>query len=162
MRLRSVSAWTMLVMAALSTSAGAQTPADEFVRQLDTFPGLEPKAAELIRKTWADCDDCDGEEFLTQGLTVLSPTFREGLDAYDSDRYDQAASIMGQLGGEANGFLAVNAGAYQVKSLVQQERLLEALVRVEALLSRSDDLARLSYFDAEIHFLHGYCLAALA
>lgn len=147
-----------LVIASLSPAVRAQSPADEFVEHLDTFPGLEPKAAELIRTAWADCDGCDGEEFLTQGLTVLSPTFREGLDAYDADRYDQAASITKKLSGDANAFISVNAAAYQVKALVQEERLLEALTHIEALLSRSDDLARVSYFEAEMHFLHGYCL----
>ncbi len=158
MKLCSLSMRTFVVGAVLVSAAVAQEPADEFVRKLDSFPGLEPKAAELIRSTWAECDGCDGEEFLTQGLAVLSPTFRDGLDAYDADRYEQAAAIMGSLSGEANHFLSVNAASYEIKSLVQLERLLETLHRIEAYLERFEDPFGHSYLDGEVHFLHGYCL----
>jgi len=149
---------TFVVGAVVVSTAVAQEPADEFVRKLDSFPGLEPKAAELIRTTWAECDGCDGEEFLTQGLAILSPTFRDGLDAYDADRYEQAAAIMGKLSGEANQFLSVNAVSYEIKSLVQLERLLEALHRIEDYLERFDNPSGYSYLDGEVRFLHGYCL----
>ncbi len=134
------------------------TPADAFVERLDDFPALTPKASELIKRTWADCDDCDGEEFLTQGLTVLSQTFREGLDAYDDDRYEQAAKIMGGLASDDNVFLSINAAAYEIKALVQGERLVEALARTQKLLTRADELVQFSYFDAEVHFLLGFNL----
>lgn len=158
MKLRSLARWTFAVGAALVSAAAAQDPADTFVERLDSFPGLEPKAAGLIRATWAECDGCDGEEFLTQGLAVLSPAFRDGLDAYDADRYLQAAAIMGKLSGDPNQFLSVNASAYEVKSLVQSERLLEALHRIEAYFERFENPSGHTYLDGEIHFLHGYCL----
>jgi len=160
MKIRKLTAQMFVVGVAWTSVAVAQTPADEFVKQLDTFPGLEARAAELIRQTWADCDDCDGEEFLTQGLAVLSPAFRDGLDAYDADRYDQAATIMGKLSDDENRFVAVNAAAYEIKSMVQSARLLEALSRVEAYLTRFDHPGRYSYLDGEVHFLHGYCLVS--
>ncbi len=148
------------VLVAVPDTATAQTPADEFVKRLGDFSELSPKATELIRTTWSTCDDCDGAEFLTQGLAVLSPTFRDGLDAYDDDRYAQAATIMHGLSSDDNVFLSINASAYEIKALVQGERVVEALARTKALLKRSDELARYSYFDAEMHFLHGFGLLA--
>jgi len=151
---------TCVMVAALASAAAAQDPAGEFVKSLDSFKGLEPKAAELIRKTWSECDGCDGEEFLTQGLAVLSVPFRDGLDAYDADRYDQAAAAMNKLSNDPNLFLAVNATAYEVKSLVQLQRLVEALARVEWYLEYFEHPSQFSYLDGEMHFLHGYCLLA--
>lgn len=145
--------------AALATApVTAQSPADEFVSRLSEFPGLTEGASALIQKTWFECEDCDGDEFLTQGLTVLSPAFREGLDAFDDDRYQQTATIMGRLVADANPFVSINASVYEIKALVQSERLVETLDRTQALLKRADDLARYSYHSAEIHFLLGFAL----
>jgi len=143
-----------------AAAAMAQTPADEFVRHVESAEDVEPKAAKLIEQTWAECEDCDGEEFLTQGLTVLYPEFRNGLDAYDADRYAQAATILEALRDEEGPFLALNAAAYEVKALVQGERLVEALDRITRLLERHDELSRFSYLAPEIEFLHGYCLVS--
>ena len=51
-------------------------------------------AAALIRSAWDECGaDCDREELLIQGLTLISTRFRDGLDAYDGDEYGKAAEM---------------------------------------------------------------------
>ncbi len=139
------------------TVTRAQSPADRFVAGLESDAGLSAEARELIRTTWEQCDDCDGEEFLTQGLAVLSPQFRQGLDAYDADDYGQCAAIMRGLRSDSRLFIATNAAAYEIKSLVQMDRLLEASRRIDE-LSGDGKVATYSYFSAEIDFLRGYCL----
>jgi len=168
--------------------AGADTPADRFVASLDaqqlSLDGdtkIPAEALDLIRSTWAKCDGCDGEEFMTQGLAVLSPVFREGLDAYDADDYERCAMTMRKLQSVSNPFISTNAAAYEIKALVAMERLVQAGQRIEALRgnggvdgresARAPDksgphsahgslgrLATYSYFAPEIDFLHGFCL----
>ncbi len=139
--------------------AAAESPADRFVQNLDSMAAIPVDAREMIRKTWSDCIDCDGEEFLTQGLTVISKKFRDGLDAYDSDDYAKCAILMRASRKDANPFVAAHATAYEIKTHVQMEKLLEALTLMEDLKEEDRTaIARYSYFDAEIDFLYGFCL----
>jgi len=139
-----------------------QSPVDRFIAGLDADPAIPADAVRLIRETWAKCQDCDGDEFLTQGLALLSPKFRDGLDAYDAGRNEQCAGIMGALRQDPNAFVAMHAAAYEIKALVAMGRLLEAGERIEQLLGdKPEGLSRVgkySYLAPEIAFLQGYCL----
>jgi hypothetical protein len=145
-------------------AASAQDPVDRFLLSLGGDSPLPADATALIRRTWKDCRDCDANEFLTQGLALSSPRFREGLDAYDAELYAQCAEVMGALRSVKSPFIALNAAAYEIKSLVAMDRLLEAGRRIEQLLSRGDGAgdpaATHTYFAAEMAFLRGYCLLA--
>lgn len=139
-------------------------PVDRFLASLDADSALPADATDLIRKTWAECRNCDADEFLTQGLALLSPKLRQGLDAYDAERYGQCAGIMDELRSDANPFVAVHAAAYEIKALVAMDRLLEAGQLIEEILARpaggEDRTATYSYLAPEISFLHGFCLLA--
>ncbi len=151
-----------VLIAACTGAAVGQTPVDRFMELLDADPAIPADATTMIREAWSRCHDCDGDEFLTQGLALLSPGFRDGLDAYDADRYEQAASIMSKLRKDSNPFVAAHSAAYEIKSLVAMDRLLEAGERIEDLLEREPGdlsiIADYSYLAPEIAFLHGYCL----
>lgn len=144
--------------------ANAQSPVDEFLKGLDNFKQLPAEGRALIQKTWAACEDCDGSEFLTHGLAVLSPPFRGALDLYESEQYEACALAMGALRGDANPFLAVNAAVHEIKALVAVERLLEVGSRIDDLLTdgpvSTGRVATHSYFAPEIAFLRGFALLA--
>ena len=134
---------------------------DRFVASLGSNAGAPATAAELIRTRWSKCDDCDGEEFLTQGLAVLSREFREGLDAYDADDYAGCARRMAALVSSTSPFISTNAAAYEIKSLIALDQMLEAAQRIEQLTAGGGKrLAAHSYFSSEMMFLEGYCLLA--
>lgn len=158
-----VSSFVAVIMVGVcaGTVAG-QSPVDRFIAGLDANPAIPADAVKLIRETWAKCQDCDGDEFLTQGLALLSPKFRDGLDAYDAGRNEQCADIMGALRQDPNAFVAVHAAAYEIKALVAMDRLLEAGERIEHLLGDKPEglshVGTYSYLAPEIAFLHGYCL----
>jgi hypothetical protein len=136
-------------------------PVERFLSGLDADASIPADARELIHTAWADCKDCDGEEFLTQGLAMVSERFRTGLDAYDVDQYETCASIMGELRNDRSLSVAVNAAAYEIKSLVALDRFPEAASRIDELKARGDNVvAAYSYLAAEIDFLTGYCLLA--
>ncbi len=145
-----------------TATAYAETPVDRFLAHLDGQSDVPVEATELIRRTWADCQDCDGEEFLTQGLAVLSPPLRRGLDAYEAGKNDDCAAIMAELRTNDDPFVAMHAAAYEIKALVAADRPLEAGGRIEALTGErpvhETDVATYSYFAPEIAFLRGYTL----
>ncbi len=159
--LRTVRFWALLIAGVGHAAACAQTPVERFLTHLDTEKDLPTEAVQLIRQTWSECHDCDAEEFLTQGLALLSPRFRSGLDAYDAQRYTECAGIMAELRADANPFVAANAAAYEIKALVADEQLLEAGRRLETLLAEhADRVTDYTYFAPELAFLRGYCLLA--
>ena len=145
----------------------ADSPADRFIAGLDGNTSIPADARELIRSSWANCKDCNGNEFLTQGLAVVSPKFREGLDAYDAEEYADCAYIMRDLQADRNPFVATHAAVYEIKALVALERFVEAGERIQSVLygtaepgSATLDIPIYSYFEPEIAFLRGFCLLA--
>lgn len=156
-----------------SGAAVASTPVDRFLAVLDKRADLSTEQRNLIRETWSRCENCDPAEFLTQGLTLLSTAFRAGLDAYDSEAYDQCAAVMHELVGNDDAFLSTHAAVYEVKSLVAAERFAEAAARLAAIPStmrsgpamegtplKNVEVRLYSYFDAEVEFLRGVVLLA--
>ena len=136
-------------------------PVDRFVAGLDSIAAMPAEARELIRTTWSQCDGGDPSEFLTQALAVISPKFREGLDAYDTDEYERCAKAMGDLRSDAEPFVATHAAMYEVKSLVALEQLVEAGERIRQLTGDGGArVAAYSYFAPEAAFLTGFCLLA--
>lgn len=148
---------------AVAQSEAGIAPADRFVQSLDSFDAIPADARDLMRTSWSDCDDCDGEEFLIQALTLLSPAFRDGLDAYEDDDYETCIRNMGKLAGDATQtpFVRLSAAAYEIKALVQRQRLAEAHDRVKALLEDSaTELEQYTYFAPEMQFVLGYVLVS--
>lgn len=138
--------------------AFAESPADRFVAGLDSIGAIPADAQQMIRQTWADCEDCDGDEFITQGLSVISKKYRDGLDAYDDDDYAKCAVIMQSLKNDPNPFIAAYAVVYEIKALVQMEKLLEALQLIEFVKKNSQaSIDRYTYFGSELDFLRGFC-----
>ena len=86
-----------LVATIVTSSASADAPIDRFLAQLGSSSGATSEAARLIRENWEACTACDPNEFLTQSRAVLSPPFREGLDAYDADDYERCVARMAAL-----------------------------------------------------------------
>lgn len=136
----------------------ADVPVDRFLQQIEKNATLPAGARDLIKRQWADCEDCEPEEFLTQALAVISPKFREGLDAYEADQYAQAAAIMHDLASEADPFVAVHAAVYEIKALVALERMLEAGSRLGDLAAAPHKVDEYSYFQSEVDFLRAFSL----
>lgn len=164
---RSLARRAAMALCLCATVAIADSPADRFVAGLDQASSIPVEARDLIRASWAGCKDCDGSEFLTQGLAVLSPRFRQGLDAYDAEEYGDCAAIMRDLQSSRNGFVATHAAVYEIKALVALDRLVVARQRIETVLFGSGqasapmiDVDTYSYFSPEVAFLRGFCLLA--
>lgn len=150
------------LLAVLSNAYSAEpAAADRFVAHIQSDPSVPADAKELIRRAWSECNGCDGDEFLTQGLAVLSPRLREGLDAYDAEAYVQSAAIMRDLSKDANPFVAAHATVYEIKALAQAEQFPEANERIESLGADGNSaVAERTYLAPDIAFLRGFCLLA--
>lgn len=151
----------MIASVVSPVSARADAPVDRFLMQLDNRTAAGAQAAALIREQWASCNDCDAAEFLTQSLAVLSPGFRDGLDAYDRDEYERSAEELAKLTDDADPFLAVHAAVFEIKALTEIERFVEAAKRIDKLVADGGTrLANHSYFLPEIEFTKGFCQLA--
>lgn len=136
-------------------------PVERFLESADATAGLPADARAMMRESWAKCQDCDGGEFLMQALTLLSPPFRSGMEAYDADQFEDAAKRMGELRDDAHPYLAINAAVMEIKALVHLERLAEAGERIEQLrTARGQSIDEYSFLAPEIEFLRAYCLLA--
>ncbi|MCH8253118.1 MAG: hypothetical protein IID36_11760 [Planctomycetes bacterium] len=152
---------TVVMGLAAAPPSRADTPVDRFIADLDSSSSIPADVRDMIRSTWQRCEDCDGGEFLAQGLSVFSDRFREGLDNYDSEKYERAASVMGSLVEDANPFVATNAAVWEIKALIAMDRPTDAAGLIETLSGGEvDRAATYSYFAAEIDFLRGFCLLA--
>src|SRR3990172_4363517 len=80
-----------------AVARGDEGPVDRFLAGLDSTTAMPLEARQMLRAKWSQCDGCDPAEFLTQALAVMSPKFREGLDAYDADEYERCAKLMSDL-----------------------------------------------------------------
>ncbi|MHC5108558.1 MAG: hypothetical protein ACYTHJ_01615 [Planctomycetota bacterium] len=159
----SLAALVLLAVSVLPHAALAQpiAPADAFADAVSKNSSLPAEIRELVARTWRECDGCDGEEFLTQGLVVISMPFRAGLDAYDDDQYAACAEAMRDLLNDEDPFLSTNAACYEIKALVAREQLDEAGGRIRSLRDDNDQRLRTyTYFAAEMAFLDGYCYLA--
>ena len=148
-----------LVMGSARATLAADGPVDRFLAALDADTSVPVEARALIRSSWEKCEDCDGEEFLIQGLALFSPGFQAGLDAYDADRYEECVRLMGALRTHDAPFVATNAAVYEIKALIALDRIGEALAGI-ARLEGGGELATYSYYAAEVAFLRGYGLLA--
>jgi hypothetical protein len=150
-----------LAVVLLGAAATAKHPVESFLESLDADEAVPVEARELIRSSWAECQGCDAAEFLMQGLAVISDEFRSGLEAYGGKRYEESCEIMGGLIGDSNTSIAVNAAAYQIKSLVALDCFREAGRLIEDLAARGDNIvAEYSYLAAEVDFIRAGCLLA--
>ena len=159
MRLGALATIAMLHGMSSSNAASAQTPVERFVEHVARDDAVPPEAAKLIQQAWAECEGCDGDEFVTQGLAVLSEGFRAGLDAYQAGHHEQAARVMASLRDSEDPFIGVHAAAYEIKALVAADQLLEALERIEAAMADGGErLTKYTYLASEIAFLQGFAL----
>lgn len=148
-----------LALGATAFARAPASPVDRFIDALDRDATMPGDARRLIRESWERCSGCDGDAFLTQGLSLMSPRFLEALDAYDAEDYDRCAALMAALTGHANKFLAANAAVWEIKSLVAAERTTDAAGRIDRVLADGGvAVATYTYFAAEVEFLKGFCL----
>lgn len=134
-------------------------PIVDFVDEVRKNEQLDERARKIILRVWDDCDGCDVEELMVQGLTLIDAGFRAGLDAFERENYDEAARILGRVARSDDPFVATHAAVYRVKALTANERVSEALPMIDHLLMDGRErLEATSYFEAEVTFLRGYCL----
>lgn len=150
----------VVVLLPLSAVRADDAPVDRFLQAIEKNASLPADARDLIKRQWADCKDCNAEEFLTQGLAVTSPKFREGLDAYDADEYSRSAQLMHDLINDPDPFVSTHAAVYEIKALVTDDRLPEAAAKIADLKASQKPVDTYSYFGPEVEFLDGFTLLA--
>lgn len=156
----------LLSVAALAASATPGVlhadPAERFVDSVVQDASLPADVRELVLKAFQSVEPEDRPDFLAQGLTVLSTPFRQLLEAYEGEEYEKCARLGGGLRTDGNPFVAAHAAAYEIKSFVALERLIDAGERLEEMYASdgAERIAAYSYFDAEMAFLRGYCLVS--
>lgn len=159
--MRRAGIFLLLAVVLAASPCLAVEPIERFMEELDQFPGLTEEARGFLRDGWKACDGCDPPEFLTQGLALLSPRLREGLDAYDQGDYGACLERMASLRDNENLFVATHAAIYEIKSLMALDRPVDAAPLIDKLLADGGTgLAATSYALAEVSFLRAVSLLA--
>lgn len=130
---------------------------EAFLKHLEQSDSFAAEAKQFVSKEWKRRrDQDDAESFLAEALAVLSPRFRTGLDSYDDDDYAAAFRTMDALSSDQDPYLSANANVFAVKSLVEQDRLEEALERLEAFLADPTAVDLYTFYAAEMAYVRGY------
>ncbi len=141
-----------------SSKVAATKLLENFIGHVVASNQFEQKAKEFVVSAWEKRRHTDEiEPFLQEALAVLNPRFRQGLEAFKQEAYERAERIMQELAGAEDPYLSVNAAAMAVKALVEQNELVAAEGKAEALLNRIAEVASHSFYAPEIQFLLAYC-----
>ncbi|MCH8854134.1 MAG: hypothetical protein IID41_16010 [Planctomycetes bacterium] len=135
------------------------TPLQRFMDRLAEDQAISADVRKFVLTQWRQCEDCDGESFLIEALTLTSKAFLSALDAYDADDMRGCAQQMGKLTSDENLYIATNAGVYQAKAQVAMNDIVEAAKTIDRLLSDAGkNVTHYTYYKAEVDFLRVYCL----
>lgn len=151
-----------IVLGAVTLAASAargETPIiDAFLDHVAGAPNFDETAKAFVAKAWLERDDDAGpNDFIPEALAVLSPRFKQGLDALDDEQNEAAARIFGELATADDPYLSLHAAAFQLKALVYADRLREAGELAAQLYDMVDQFKTHTYLAGEITYLHGYC-----
>ncbi len=128
-----------------------------FLEHVRQSPSFDAQARRFVAQAWERrASDEDYKDFLIEALAVLSARFRDGLDAYQDQEYGTSFAVMDALAADADPYLSANAAVFAAKSLVEQNRLEDAAVRVASILEESTAVDLHTHYAAEVAFLKGY------
>jgi len=140
-------------------AAFGQSPLREFFEFVNTDESVSAGQRAFVAQAWSECNDCDEASFLTEVLTLISPAFRAGLDAYDAGRMAECVAQMSGLLADPNPYVAAYAALYKAKAEVDVNDVVAARKTIDALLADAGKrVARYTYAKAEVDFLRVYCL----
>ncbi len=130
---------------------------EAFLRHVETSSGYDAKVKAFVAKAWSErgADDAP-EEFMIEALALLSPRFRDGLDAYDDEDYGKTFEIMDPLARGNDPYVGANASVFAIKSLVERARYEEAEARVGEFVEDPTAVDLHTHSAAEIAFLDGF------
>ena len=141
--------------------AAGRALVDRFVQHVQTAPNVPESARRAVADAWATHrPDGHPEDFLTAALAMISEPFRRGLQAIQQENYAAAETAFRPLAERSDPWISLHAQAALARSLVEQDRLEEALRVLEGLEQRRADLADKSFLEAEVDLLVGYCQLA--
>jgi tetratricopeptide (TPR) repeat protein len=150
-----------LLLACTLVASAAENEVDEttraFLAHVSKSATIDAKTKSFIERTWADRvseDDTDG--FIVEALAVLSEPFRNGLDSYEDDDYEQAFKTMDALAIDADPYVAANAAVYAVKALIELDRLDQAARRLEAFQADPTAVDLYTRYADEMAYARGY------
>ena len=100
------------------------------------------------------------ESFVPEALSLLYPTYRDALMAYDEHRYSEARRLLEPLRAHSDPYLAANAGYFHARALIEQGWLEEAEHDLQELTESGRELADYTPYAAHFRFIQAYCEAS--
>lgn len=143
---------------AQTESAGPPIVIAAFLEHVAESDAFEPSARAFVQKAWSERPaDESPVSFIPEALAVLSPRFKEGLDAMEEERYDAAQQIMHELAASDDPYLSLHAAAFELKAIVYQDNILAGAELADSLYALIDRFQANTYLGGEIAYLRGYC-----
>lgn len=149
------------ILSAKAQRKAASETIDRFVQHVQTSPTIDARARQAVAQAWQQHRNDDVlEDFMMAGLSIVSPAFKDGAVALDSEDYTKTDKVFASLAKHNDPYIALHASALAARSLVEQDRLEEAEKILQPLAAREKELADKTFLGDEVDFLLGYCLLA--
>ncbi len=152
---------------AATDDAGGNGFFDRLVTHVQLIDSVDDKAQAIIADAVAvyqrdlkdpEADSADPESLVIEILVLMSPEFRDALDAYDEDGASDAnIAAMKKLAASSDPYVHHNAELFLVRQLVELEMLIEAEDRIEKIIKNIDEYNTYAFGEPDLHYMLGYC-----
>ncbi len=147
-----------MLLASVADVLAKDTVTTAFVQHIQSSGDYDEQTKQFIARAWTTRQEQrDAEDFLLEALALISPRFRDGVAAFEEDRYEDSARIMGGLKTSLDPYVCANAAACEVKALVALDDLEQAAIRIAELLAIPNRLEQFSHSAPEVHYMRAYC-----
>lgn len=139
--------------------AAAREKIDRFVAAVAADPNITQAARTTIADAWRRRRaEGDPRGFLEEALAVVSPGFRQALDAMGEQKYADAETTLRPLAESKDVYVAVHAASMLARVLIEQEKIDASLKLLDAWREREADVDRYSFQGPEMDFMRAYAL----
>ncbi len=137
----------------------AEVVVRDFLRSVEAGKHYEAKARQFVLKKWevGAVDTELGDDVIDLALSVLSPTFQQGLNSLDQDQVAEAADAFEQLSEANDPFLSVAAANHAATTMIEMEQIDRCQAMLDRVRQAHKPIEKYTTASDQFRFMLGYC-----